>query len=91
MTCMVWLSTHYVIVDNYTMRTNELIDYLVRRSYDKTFLKTQIQRASDVSRTDALKNKPRTQTEINPFVITYNPALPNIARIIHQHSNVLYS
>ena len=26
-----------------------------------------------------------------PFVITYNPALPNIARIIHQHSNVLYS
>jgi len=91
MTCMVWLSTHNVIVDNYIMRTNELIDYLVRRSYDKTFLKTQIQRASDVFRTDALKNKPRTQTEINPFVITYNPALPNIARIVHQHSNVLYS
>ena len=73
------------------MRTTELIDYLVRRGYDKTFLKTQIQRASDVPRTDALKNKPRTQTETIPFVITYNPALPNIARIIHQHSNVLYS
>ena len=26
-----------------------------------------------------------------PFVITYNPALPNISRIIHKHSNVLYS
>ena len=73
------------------MRTTELIDYLVRRGYDKSFLKTQIQRASDVPRTDALKNKPRIQTETIPFVITYNPALPNIARIIHQHSNVLYS
>ena len=50
-----------------------------------------VQRASDVPRTDALKNKPRIQTETIPFVITYNPALPNIARIIHQHSNVLYS
>jgi len=67
------------------------MDYLVRRGYDKTFLKTQIQRASDVPRTDALKNKPRIQSETIPFVITYNPALPNIARIIHQHSNVLYS
>ena len=78
--------------DSYIMRTTELIDYyLVRRGYDKTFLKTQIQRASDVPRTDALKNKPRIQTETIPFVITYNPALPNIARIIHQHSNVFYS
>ena len=65
--------------------------YLVSRGYDKTFLKTQIQRASDVPRTDALKNKPRTEAETIPFVITYHPALPNIARIIHQHSNVLYS
>ena len=63
----------------------------IRRGYDKTFLKTQIQRASDVPCTDALQNKPRTQTETIPFVITYNPGLPDIARIIHQHSNVLYS
>jgi len=36
--------------DSYIMRTTELMDYLVRRGYDKTFLKTQIQRASDVPR-----------------------------------------
>ena len=41
--------------DNYKQRTNELIDYLANRGYDKTFLKTQIQRASDILRTDALK------------------------------------
>ena len=31
------------------------------------------------------------QTDTVPFVITYNPALPNITRIIHKHSNVLFS
>ena len=36
--------------DNYKLRTNELIDYLANRGYGKTFLKTQIQRASDILR-----------------------------------------
>ena len=43
------------------------------------------------TRNDALKPKPKQQTDTVPFVITYNPALPNICRIIHKHSNVLYS
>ena len=77
--------------DSYIQRTNELVDYLANRGYDKTFLKTQIQRASDVPRTDALKDKPVTRTETTPFVITYNPTLPNIAHIIHKHSHVLHS
>ena len=71
--------------------TRFILDYLANRSYDKTFLKIQIQRAFDILRTDVLTNKPKTQTESTPFVITYNPALPNLAHIIHKHSNVLYS
>ena len=35
--------------DNYKLRTNELIDCLANRGYDKTFLKIQIQRTSDYS------------------------------------------
>ena len=31
------------------------------------------------------------QTETTPFVITYNPALPNLAHIIHKHSNLFHS
>ena len=72
-------------------RCKELMDYLVNRGYEPNFLKTQIQRASDISRNAALKPKPKQQTGTVPFVITYNPALPNISRIIHKHSNVLYS
>ena len=76
----------------YKLSTNELIDYLANRGYDKTFLKTQIQRASDILRTDALTNKPKTQTFNHPFRhYLYNPALPNLAHIIINYSNVLYS
>ena len=67
------------------------MDYLVNRGYELNFLKTQIRRASDISRNDALKPKPKQQTDTVQFVITYNPALPNISRIIHKHSNVLHS
>ena len=67
------------------------MNYLVNRGYRLDFLKTQIQRASDVSCNDALKTQPKRQTDTIPFVITYNPALPNITRIIHKHSHVLYS
>ena len=77
--------------ESYILRINEPIDYLTIRGYDKTFLKTQIQRAFNVPRTDALKDKPMTRTKTTPFVITYNPALPNIAHLIRQHSHVLYS
>ena len=45
----------------------------------------------DISRNAAIKPKPKQQTDTVPFVITYNLALPNISRIIHKHSNVLYS
>ena len=53
--------------DSYIQLTNELINYLTNRGYDKAFLTTQIQRASDVPRADALKDKPPTQTETTPF------------------------
>ena len=66
--------------DTYKQRSQELKDYLIKRGYDLNFLKTQIKRASDISRNDAV-----------PFVITYNPVLPNIARTIHKHSNILYA
>lgn len=73
----------------YKQRSQELMAYLVNRAYELNFLKTQIQRASDSSPT-ALKTKPTQQRDTVPFVIIYNPALPNITRrIIHRHSNVV--
>ena len=62
------------------------MDYLVNRGYELNFLKTQIRRASDISRNATLKPKPKQQTDTVPFVITYNPALPYISRIIQSQT-----
>ena len=48
------------------------MDYLVNRGYEPNFLKTQIRRASDISRDAALKPEPKQQTDTIPFVITQN-------------------
>ena len=64
------------------------MDYLVNRGYKLNFLKTQIQRASDISQNNALKPKPKQHIETVPFVITYNPALPNII-LSHKNTNTL--
>ena len=48
--------------------SQELMNYLVNRGNRLDFLKTQIQRASDVSRNDALKTKPKRQTDTVPIV-----------------------
>ena len=50
--------------DTYKQRCKELMDYLVNRGYELNFLKTQIRRASDISRNDALKPKPKQQTDM---------------------------
>ena len=52
-------------------RCKELMDYLVNRGYDLNFLKTQIRRASDISRNDALKPKPKQQTDTVPIIPLY--------------------
>jgi len=74
--------------DTYKQRRRELMDYLVNRGYELNFLNTQMRRASDISRNDDLKPKPKQQTDTVSFVIIYNFASPNISRIIHKHSNV---
>ena len=68
------------------------MDYLVNRGYELNFLKTQIRSASDISRNDALKPKPKQQKILFRSSLPIIPAaLLNISRIIHKHSNVLYS
>ena len=50
-----------------------------------------VQRDSDIPRVNALKTKPKLKSETIPFVITYNPSLPNIAQITNKLFNILYS
>ena len=73
-------------------RCNELTEYLVKRGYKHDFIRRQIKRATDIPRITALRpSKKRSNCDRVPFVLTYNPALPNINKIIQKNFNLLLS
>ena len=77
-----------------TLRTNELIDYLHKRGYNRYFLQREIQRVNNITRTEALTPHDTStldKPERVPFVITYNPALRSITSIIGKHFHVILS
>ena len=81
-------------VKTFTLRTNELIDRLYKRGYNRYFLQREIQRVNNITRTEALTPHDTStldKTERVPFVITYNPSLRSISFIIHKHFHILIS
>ena len=81
--------------ETFTLRTNELIDYLYIRGYNRYFLQREIQRVNNITRTEALLPHDTSildKQERVPFVITYNPAtLRSISSIIRKHFHILIS
>jgi len=41
------------------------------------------------NRKEALRSKPKQRNEILPFVTTYNPAVPNLKRILMKHWHII--
>ena len=81
-------------VKTFTLRTNELIDCLYKRGYNRYFLQREIQRANNITRTEALTphdTSTLNKTERVPFVINYNPSLRSISSIIHKYFHILIS
>ena len=82
--------------ETFTLRTSELIDYLYKRGYNRYFLRREIQRVNNITRTEALMPHDTStldKTERVPFVTTYNTALRSISSIIrkHVHFHILIS
>ena len=80
--------------ETFTLRTNELIEYLYKRGYNRYFLQREIQRVNNITRTEALI-KPHDTSTLDkpkrfPLVITYNPALRSISSIIRKHFHILF-
>ena len=58
-----------------------LKDYFLTRKYPKHFIEEAFGKVSSMSMDDALKpTSPTKCQDIIPFVCTYNPSLPNIAK-----------
>ena len=70
-------------------RTNELLTYLTNRGYKRKHVRNEIRKASTTTRQDSLKTKQKRHNNRTPFVVTYNPCLPQITTILKQHHHIL--
>ena len=73
-------------------RTHEMKRHLLKRGYKNGCIQDAINKASSVTREEALTNK-RNQKILKrvPFVITYNPMLPNIPKILNESHTILHA
>ena len=59
------------------------------RNYPEELIDKAISKAASLSRDDALKSVTKSDSEIIPFVCTFNPSLPNIGKTINQYWGLL--
>ncbi|GFS24518.1 hypothetical protein ElyMa_001665700 [Elysia marginata] len=70
-----------------TRRLTELTEHLKRRGFPRKHIQKAILKAKETPRFTAIQRRrlPETQKNRIPFVITYNPALPNISSILKKY------
>ena len=68
-------------------------NYLTKRKYKEPFIKDQIRKAKQIPRNETLKERLHETkgTERIPFVVTYNPALPNIPKVPRKKRTILHA
>ena len=76
----------------FQQRTNEMLQHLIQRGYKKRSIHDAIKKASLVTREEALADKTKSKSlQRVPFVVTYNPMLPNIPKILHEAHLILHA
>jgi len=72
-------------------RTAEYKRYLVNQGYPSKLVSDQFSKASAIPRNDLLKTRGKETKKLFPFVITFNPNLPDVGNIIRKHLFILQS
>lgn len=77
--------------DSLTRRLDELRKHLRSRGFPRSQIDAAFQKATSLSRHEAIKrkNKSKKNNDRIPFVLTYNPRLPNFATILHTFFPIL--
>ncbi|KAL9986541.1 hypothetical protein ACROYT_G000708, partial [Oculina patagonica] len=76
----------------FTKRTTALKGHLVKRGYDHRFVQEQIKKVVEIPRSRALETSTKSREENRiPFVVTFNPILPNISKVIRNNISILHS
>jgi len=64
----------------------QFLTRLLERGYPKSFAEDILTEIKFSIRKTALQNKPKTSKKIIPFVTTFNPATPNLKKILIKHT-----
>ena len=75
----------------FNTRSNALTTHLAKRGYKHRLVKDAIERVRQIPRSRALETSIKKESHRIPFVITFNPALPNIPQVISSNLNILHS
>ena len=77
----------------FNKRCDELAEHLKKRRYKEKLILREVNKAKQVPRDQALKPSVLKSkcTQGIPFVVTYNPASPNLNKIISKHFPILQS
>ena len=71
--------------DTFESRARELTDYLCKRGYQKQGISHAIERARQQKREDLLSYRPKSESNVLPFVLTYHPDLSKMRDIVNKH------
>ena len=74
----------------FNTRSDALTTHLIKRGYPHRFIKEEIEKVRHIPRSKALETSMKNQSNRIPFVVTFNPALPNIRRIIFNNLNISF-
>ena len=84
----------------FNARSDALTSHLIKRGYKYRFIKDEIDKVRQIRgggggggcvRSRALKTSTKKESNRIPFVVTFNPALPNIRQVISSNLNILRS
>ena len=68
--------------DFFNKRLNALTTHLINKGYKYHFIKQEINKVRFIPPSHALETSTRQKYERVPFVVTFNPALPNKNHIV---------
>ena len=77
--------------DTFDSRARELTDQLCKRGYQKQKSSLAIERAWQQKREDLLSYRPKSESNILPFVLTYHPDLQKVRDIVNKHWPIIES
>ena len=70
--------------DTFESRARELTEHLRKRGYQKQEISLAIERARQQKRENLLSYRPKSESSVLPFVLTYHPDLPKVRYIVNK-------